>query len=147
MANSKIYLEVQGHTIPFPGAHVNRRLNKDLTLINLPYFENTKTGGTIGRDLLRVEDTFTVDGIWEDDNEISPRYDGWPTFGRYQLVCALAKQKRIVCSFVWHHLTYSCVLKKFVFIKHSGQSNDGSYSLTLIVVTDDPTQKEEKLWL
>jgi len=133
--NPKIYLDVQGRQIPLPGAKVTRRLNKNLVLIKLPYFENSGTGGTVGRDLLRVEGTFTIEGEWEDDP--TSKYDGWPAFGRYQLMCAIAKKKRVTVSFVWLGYTYSCVIKNFTTVKHSGEGNDMKYSISLVRVTDE----------
>lgn len=137
MTNPKIYLDVQGIQIPFPGAHVFRRLNKNLILHNLPYFEKTGTGGTIGRDLLRTENTFTLEGTWEDDDENNPKYDGWPSFGRYQLIIALAKKKRIQCTFVWLTCTYLVVLKDVEITKHSGQKNYMIYNIQMVRVTEE----------
>lgn len=135
MANPKIYLDIQGRQIPFPGAKVSRRLNKNILLLKLPYFEASGTGGTIGRDLLRVEGTFTVSGIWEDDK--SGKYDGWPAFGRYQFMLAIAKKKRITCTLVWLGYAYETVVKSVKITKHSGQGNDMLYDLTLVRVTEE----------
>jgi hypothetical protein len=132
---SKISLVIQGHEIPFPGAHIYRRLSKNLILFNLPYFEKTGSGGTIGRDLLRVEDQFTLEGIFEDDVD-EAKYDGWPAFGRYQLIIAIAKKKRITCSLVWKTKTYSVILKTSQFVKNSGEGQDISYTIVAVRVTD-----------
>ena len=137
MTNPKIYLDIQGIQIPFPGAHVSRRLEKNILLINLPYLESSGTGGTVCRDLLRTENTFTVEGIWEDDDENNPKFDGWPSFGRYQLIMAIAKKKRIVCYFVWIYYAYQVVLKNVTIVKHSGEGNDINYSIKMVRVTEE----------
>ena len=134
MAN-KVSLIVQGHEIPFPGAHVTRRLVKNLVLFNLPYFEKNNSGGTFGRDLLRTEDQFTITGIWEDDDD--SKLDGWPAFGRYELIIAIAKKKRVTCSLVWKTQSYSVVLKSVTCSKAAGEMFDIPYTVIAVRVTDD----------
>ena len=132
--DDKIYLIIGGLTIHFPGAQVYRRLEKNLILLKMPWFEESQSGGTVAKDLLRVKEFFTLDGTWMDDSD--GEYDGLTAFARYLVITNIAKRKRIKVYLVRSGRSYSCAIKSFSSEKHGGMGTDMIYKLEMVRVDE-----------
>jgi hypothetical protein len=122
-----------GNTFYFPGVKIWRHLEKNIIVIKLP-------GKNVGKDLLRVVDSFKLSGTWQDDDS-DAQYDSKTAFSRYLRAVEMIKKGDITSNqgpiwyLNWGGRSHKTRIRSAIFEKISGRGKDIDYDLEFVKVT------------
>jgi hypothetical protein len=133
IVDKAVSVVVLNDTFYFPGVKIWRHLEKNIIVIKLP-------GKNVGKDLLRVVDSFKLSGTWQDD-DVDKQYDSKTAFARYLRAVYMIKtgdpesNQGPLWYLTWGGVSHKTRIKSATFEKLPGRGKDFDYELEFVKVT------------